>query len=62
MVSFCVGRKENERENEEEKVNSYWMTYGKEKVMEFERGGSGSPVQGHGNIKMQAKYPFSRCA
>jgi hypothetical protein len=44
MVSFCVGRKGNERENEEENVNSYWMTYGKEKVMEFERGSPRSPV------------------
>jgi len=44
MVSFFVGRKENEQENEEENVNNYWMTYGKEKVMEFERGSSKLPV------------------
>ena len=44
MVSFCVGKKENKQENEEENVNSYWMTCGNEKLMEFERGSSKSPV------------------
>jgi hypothetical protein len=44
FVLFYVGRKENERENEEENVNSYWMTYGNGKVMEFEGESSRWPV------------------